>query len=214
MRISTVLALVLIGSATAASADETGLTTYAGLRGSLAFDGAIKANANTTPPVNLKTDLDVGGGGSVFWGIELPEGFDAELELMYRYMPLGDGNVNGVSAKLGGYGQMFAPMANVYWTAPVDFPVKPYIGAGLGYAWNEIGINSIGTTSFQTVHDDDWRFAYNLMAGVSIPASESSRFTIGYRWLHEDVGINCGTGVSCSGSLNSSSIDIGYIINL
>src|SRR5581483_1754263 len=98
--------------------------------------------------------------------------------------------------------------------APVDFPVKPYVGAGLGYAWNELGVNSIGATSFQTVHDDNWRFAYNLMAGVSIAASEGSRFTIGYRWLHEDIGINCGTGVSCSGSLNSSSIDVGYIINL
>lgn len=212
MRLSTALALVLLGSVTAASAQE--ITTYAGLRGSLAFDGSIKANANTTPPVNLKTDLNVGGGASVFWGVDLPAGFDAELELMYRYMPLGDGNVNGTSAKLGGYGQMFAPMANVYWTAPVDFPVKPYVGAGLGYAWNEIGINSIGTTTFQTVHDDNWRFAYNLMAGIVIPASEGSRFTIGYRWLHEDVGINCGTGVSCSGNLNSSSIDVGYVINL
>ncbi|HZQ40077.1 MAG TPA: outer membrane beta-barrel protein, partial [Rhizomicrobium sp.] len=151
MRISTVLALVLLSSATAAAQE---ITTYAGLRGSLAFDGALKANASQTPPVNLKTDLNVGGGASVFWGVDLPAGFDAELELMYRYMPLGDGNVNGVSTTFGGYGQMFAPMANVYWTAPVDFPVKPYIGAGLGYAWNEVGLNSIGTTSFQTVHDD------------------------------------------------------------
>jgi opacity protein-like surface antigen len=212
MRLSTVLALVLLSSTAAASAQE--ITTYAGLRGSLAFDGSIKANANLAPPVNLKTDLNVGGGASVFWGVDLPAGFDAELELMYRYMPLGDGVVNGTAAKFGGYGQMLAPMANVYWTAPVDFPVKPYIGAGLGYAWNEVGINSIGTTTFQTVHDDNWRFAYNLMAGVSIPASEGSRFTIGYRWLHEDIGINCGTGVNCSGSLNSSSIDVGYVINL
>ena len=87
-------------------------------------------------------------------------------------------------------------------TVPSEAPTRTLTGCGRP------------STSFQTVHDDDWRFAYNLMAGVSIPASESSRFTIGYRWLHEDVGINCGTGVSCSGSLNSSSIDIGYIINL
>ena len=212
MRLSTVLALVLLGSATAAPAQE--ISTYAGLRGSLAFDSSLKANASAATPVNLKTDLNVGGGASVFWGIDLPAGFDAELELMYRYMPLGDGNVNGVSAKFGGYGQMFAPMANVYWTAPVDFPVRPYVGGGLGYAWNEVGLNSIGTSTFQTVHDDNWRFAYNLMAGVVIPASEGSRFTIGYRWLHEDIGINCGPGVNCSGSLNSNSIDVGYIINL
>lgn len=54
---------------------------------------------------------------------------------------------------------MFAPMANVYWTIPLDLPVRPYIGGGLGYAWNEVGLKSIGTTSFQTLHDDNWRLA-------------------------------------------------------
>lgn len=208
------LALALLGSATAAFAQDDGLRGYAGLRGSLAFEGSVNARADLTPPASADANFNVGGGGSIFWGLELPSGFAAELELMYRSMALGSGSVNGVSAKIEGYGDMFAPMANIYWTAPVDFPIKPYVGGGLGYAWNEVGISGIGTTTFRTLRNDDWRLAYNVMAGVSIPASETSRFTIGYRWLHEDIGINCGGGITCSGNMNSHSIDIGLIMAL
>jgi opacity protein-like surface antigen len=127
---------------------------------------------------------------------------------------LKDANINGTAFKVGGYTQSFAPMVNVYWTAPVDLPVKPYIGAGLGYAWNEAGINSLGTTSFPIVHSDKWRLAYNAMAGITIAASDHSRFQIGYRWLHQDQGFYCGTGITCSANGNSHSIDVGYMIDL
>lgn len=192
-------------------AQDDGLHWYSGLRGNLAFGGSINAKA---PPDSLKADLDFGGGGSVFWGFHLPDGFDAELELAYRNQQLGNGVVDGTAVKLGGYGQMFAPMANVYWTAPVDFPVKPFIGGGLGYAWNEIGIDSVNGTSITPVHDDNWRFAYNGMVGIVIPMRATSRVTIGYRWLHENVDVSCTTGVSCSGNLNSHSIDVGYSLDL
>ncbi|HVV70756.1 MAG TPA: outer membrane beta-barrel protein [Verrucomicrobiae bacterium] len=215
MHIKSAFALALLCVSTAAIAqDDDGPHYNAGLRGSLAFEGSINAHDNLTPPDSTKVDLNVGGGASAFWGIGLPSGFDAELEMLYRYVPLGDGVVNGASAKLGGYAEMFAPMVNLYWTAPVDFPVKPYIGGGLGYAWNEVGLNSIGGTAIQAIHDDGWRFAYNAMVGVVIPTNETSRFTIGYRWLHEDIGINCGAGIACSGNMNSQSFDIGMVFDL
>lgn len=216
MRFTTTASLALLCASTiAAVAQDDGPRYYAGLRGSLAFEGTVTGHATTTPPISTKANLNVSGGGSVFWGIDLPAGFDAELELLYRYAPLKDGSVNnGTASKLGGYAEMFAPMVNVYWTAPIDFPVKPYIGGGLGYAWNEAGVNNLGAGTFPTVHNDDWRLAYNAMAGIVIPTSENSRFTIGYRWLHEDLGVYCGSGVTCSGSLNSHSIDVGYAISL
>jgi opacity protein-like surface antigen len=215
MRLIFALALVVLGSTKAAIAqDDIGPSTYLGLRGSLAFEGSIDAKANTAPPVTAKANFKVGGGASVFWGLELPAGFNAELELLYRYMPLDDLNVVGLTGNVGGYGQMFAPMANVYWTIPLDLPVRPYIGGGLGYAWNEVGLKSIGTTSFQTLHDDNWRLAYNAMAGFVVPVSPASRLTVGYRWLHEDIGVNCGSSVTCSGKMNSQSIDVGYAISL
>jgi len=206
--------VLLCVSTVAAVAQDDGLQWYSGLRGSVAFDGTINAKANTTPPDTVKINLNAGGGASVFWGFRLPQGFSTELELLYRYAPLGDGVVNGLSGSLDGYAQMIAPMVNAYWTAPVDFPVKPYVGAGIGYGWNEVGLSGISGTSFPTVHDDGWRMAYNLMAGIVIPADDRSRFTIGYRWLHEDIGIDCSAGVSCSGNMNSSSIDLGFSLDL
>jgi hypothetical protein len=126
MRFITTASLALLCASTfAAVAQEDGPSSYVGLRGSLAFDGTISGHANTTPPVSTKANLNVGGGGSIFWGLDLPAGFDVELELLYRYASLKNGSVdNGPSSKIGGYTKMFAPMANVYWTAPIDFPVR------------------------------------------------------------------------------------------
>jgi opacity protein-like surface antigen len=215
MRINTVSILALLCASTvSAVAQDSDVNWYAGLRGSLAFDGAIKANAATVPPTAAKLNMDVGGGASVFWGIHLPSDFKVELEMLYRYQPLADATINGTSAKLGGYAEMFAPMVNAYWTAPVDFPIQPIIGGGLGYAWNEIGVNQLGSVTFPTTHDDNWRFAYNAMAGFNMPINENSRVTVMYRWLHEDIAVNCGTSLACSGSLNNSSIDIGLEMDL
>jgi opacity protein-like surface antigen len=151
MRFITTASLALLCASTfaASAVEEGGFPSYAGLRGSLAFQSGASGHANTTPPINTKVNGNVGGGGSVFWGIDLPAGFDAELELLYRYTTLKDASINGTAFKVGGYTQSFAPMVNVYWTAPVDLPVKPYIGAGLGYAWNEAGINSSVRPAFR-----------------------------------------------------------------
>ncbi len=215
MRIKTATILsVLCASTVSAAAQDSDINWYAGLRGSLAFDGTIKANAATVPPTTTKANMSVGGGASVFWGVHLPANFKVELETQYRYMPLSDMTINGASAKLGGYAEMFAPMVNAYWTAPVDFPIQPIVGGGVGYAWNEVGVNQLGSATFATVHDDNWRFAYNAMAGFNMPLNDTSRVTVMYRWLHEDIAINCGASLACSGTLNNSSIDVGLEMDL
>ena len=210
---------LLCVSATAFADDysdgQTGLSGVAGLRGSLAFDSSLHVKAATTPPVALKANAKVGGGGSVYWGLKLPYGFKTEFEVLYRYLPLSSANVNGASASLGGYAQMVAPMVNAYWNVPVgDIGFQPFVGGGLGYAWNEIGVNNIAGVSFPTAHDDNWRFAYNFMAGASLPINDTSRITGMYRWLHEDIGVYCGTVTKCSGNLNSQSIDLGIEMDL
>lgn len=198
------------------SSDTSSMTGFTGLRGSLAFESSAHVHAATTPPVALKMNASVGGGASAYWGLRLPYGFRTEFELMYRYMPLSDLNVNGLSGSLGGYAQMVAPMVNAYWDIPLgDIGFQPFVGGGLGYAWNEIGVNNIaGVALPTTAHDDNWRFAYNFMAGASIPINDTSRLTGMYRWLHEDVGVYCGTTVKCGGNLNSQSVDLGIELDL
>jgi len=213
--------LALICASTVAShADEysdtkSGFNSFTGLRGSLAFDSSVSAHANLTPPIGLKANAGVGGGGSVYWGTRLPYGFKAELELLYRYLPLSDATISGASTSLGGSAKLFAPMANVYWNVPVgadDF--HPFIGGGIGYAWNELGVDSVADNSFPAIHNDDWRFAYNFMAGASIPMGTGTRLSAMYRWLHEDIDLGCPSGIKCGGGLNTQSVDVGFEFDL
>lgn len=223
MRIITTTALGLVLAATSAlAADDTSYgapgSAYTGLRGSLAFEGSINGKDNsTTPPTTIKAGSGTGGGASAYWGWHLPYGFKTELELLYRYQPLSDINVSGSSGTLDGYAQTFAPMANVYWTAPLgdSIPVSPFVGGGVGYAWNELGVTNIaGIALPSTAHDDNWRFAYNLMAGLSVPVDNGVRLTGMYRWLHEDISGDCSTNLFCGGHAATSSIDIGLEIDL
>ena len=222
MRIITTTALGLMLAATSAIAadgayDGSPGSAFTGLRGSLAFEGAINGtDKTTTPPTTIKANADTGGGASVYWGWHLPYNFKTELELLYRYQPLSNVAAAGSTASLGGYAQTFAPMANIYWTAPLpDIGVSPFVGGGVGYAWNELGINNIaGVALPATAHDDDWRFAYNLMAGLSVPISHGARLTGMYRWLHEDISGDCTTNLFCGGHAATSSIDIGIEIDL
>src|SRR5215469_2100689 len=191
-----------------------GATSFSGLRGSIAFDGTISGHAATTPPTTIKANTDVGGGGSVYWGWRLGYGFKTELELLYRDQSLSTGTFNGTSGKIGGYTETFAPMVNAYWTIPVgDIGFHPFVGGGVGYGWNETGINDLGGVSFPTLHNDNWKVAYNAMAGLSYPMSSNSRVTGMYRWFHQDIGVNCG-GIACGANFNVSSFDIGIEMDL
>jgi opacity protein-like surface antigen len=188
---------------------------YMGVRGSLVFSSDIGAHIDVPPPNSAKISLHTGGGGSLFAGLRLKDGFRIELEGLYRSMKLSDIAIANASVKLDGDGEMFAPMANLYWDLPVyNFPIRPYIGGGVGYAWNQVGLNGVGGTAITPLHNDSWRFAYNALAGVAVPFRRNARFTLGYRWLHEDIGIDCAiVSAHCSGQLNSHSIDIGIEID-
>jgi opacity protein-like surface antigen len=217
MRLRTTIAAILLATAFPAWADDdSGVSAYAGLRGSLAFQNSIhETDVVAAPPssTKIKINSNLGGGGSIFWGVNLPYGFRTELELLYRYMPLSNASISfsdgtaPLSGSISGAGRFFAPMLNAYWDIPVDdLGVQPFIGGGLGYAWNELGISAPGVP---VDNGESWQMAYNLMAGVSAPVGGGARLTAMYRWLHEDLNFTCATGLSCSGALNSQSVDLG-----
>jgi len=85
--------------------------------------------------------------------------------------------------------QSIRAMVNAY----VDFSVgglEPYVGAGAGYAWSDLEVNA-PRAIFPTeqarrlIDDQDDGFAYQLMAGVAVPASDRLRVVLGYRWFDE-----------------------------
>lgn len=71
-------------------------------------------------------------------------------------------------------------MANAYYDFDLaDFPLKPYVGAGLGAAQVEVDYSPSDVT---IVDDDSSVFAYQAMAGVTYPLNDSFELFGGYRY--------------------------------
>jgi opacity protein-like surface antigen len=78
---------------------------------------------------------------------------------------------------------------NAYFDIPTGpLPIKPYIGAGLGVARNQVGntteTNGIDTETVSGATRTS--FAYQVMAGVSFPVFIASALDIGYHFV--DLG--------------------------
>lgn len=221
------LLLVPVGAATAQGEGEpygyiyspdgdSGLPYVAGLRGSFAF--ASDLSTNPASPVHTQAALDTGYGGSVYAGIRLGYGLTLEGEALFRHMPLSGLTVNGTATAAKGYSDVTVPFLNLMWDFPVpDFPIRPFIGAGIGAAFTNTAIRNPASTA-DYLYKDNWNFAYDLMGGAELPLSQSSRLTAMYRWMRvNNAGFACGTGgalQSCVSDITNRSVDLGLEMDL
>jgi len=102
----------------------------------------------------------------------------------------------GKFAATGG-ADRYGPMVNVLYDIPVDFPVIPYVGGGVGYQWVKLnssfplipelpfddGINSAGTRG---------SFAYDIIAGAAynLPWVPGLALTAEYRFSQLTQSVN------------------------
>ncbi|MEJ1968682.1 MAG: P44/Msp2 family outer membrane protein [Rhizomicrobium sp.] len=182
-----------------------------GLRGSI-IDGS------DTHTRSGGTDLrahyySTGYGGSAYVGTQLGYGFRVEAELLYHHVTLDRPDVAGApQAGRDGYLQTVAPMANLYWDLPVpEFIVRPFIAAGVGGAYTDAH-DRVGPA--QVIGGDKWRFAYQLMAGVALPLSQTARLTGLYRYFRvQDARYRCAPPAlpttSCGANTADQSVDLG-----
>ncbi len=70
-------------------------------------------------------------------------------------------------------------MGNGYFDIPLQAPVKPYIGAGIGFAQ----VNLEGEFGGFTTDDSDLVLAAQLMAGIGFEISPKATLTFGYRYF-------------------------------
>lgn len=83
-------------------------------------------------------------------------------------------------------------MANAYVDLGTWWCLTPYIGAGLGTAYNRItgvqdnGINSSGTVGFGLTSGDEanWNFAWNAQAGLTYNVTNNFKVDLSARYLH------------------------------
>jgi opacity protein-like surface antigen len=191
---------------------------YGGLRGSFAFNHSVTTYA---PPAAtaLRASYGNGGGGSVFLGTHLPLNLRLELEGLYRYQDISHVGVNGLTSAASGKSQTGAAMLNLFWDFPVpyDSPIQPFLGMGVGGAYNVADAYDASNTYLRR---SKWDLAYSVMAGLSMPLDETSRLTAMYRWMQtRDAGYKCATsGTALSpcldANVNSSSVDLGYQMDL
>ncbi|MFC0407318.1 OmpA family protein [Roseomonas elaeocarpi] len=137
---------------------------------------------------------DLGWVGVVSAGYGFGNGIRLELEGNYRQN--GADKISGFrglnpgasSDKASGRVRQYGAMANAFYDFSIPgLPVQPYIGAGLGYMWNEN--DSVRTTASGgntvTFQDVDGGFAYQGILGVAYPISSVPGLaaTAEYRYL-------------------------------
>ena len=108
--------------------------------------------------------FDPGAAGVVSVGYGLGNGLRLELEGNYRYNPIqSQGARVAREEKYGG-------MLNALFDLDVGSAyVYPYFGAGVGYSWVDQRVTATVPGFFSTVRGVDSSFAYQAIAGVSLP---------------------------------------------
>jgi opacity protein-like surface antigen len=103
-------------------------------------------------------------------------------------------------------------MANTYLDLGTWWCITPYIGAGLGAAFNrvtgvqDLGINSSGTVGFGLTQSDfsNWNFAWNAQAGATYNVSHNFKVDFNVRYLHlgspQTAEVFCQNTPTCPGA--------------
>ena len=222
MRFVSLAASVAVAAAAFATSAEAGGSSvaYFGLRGSyVETDGDNTTSASFEYGQTYKT----GFAASAFMGWVLDENFRLELEAGYRNADLDtihvtrndfDASTEGQTFAVGGQAQVGAMMTNLYYDihALGDIGVLPWVGVGIGGAYVDYSIDE-PTAVFLDAHDVTWAFAYQVMAGITVPLADGISGSLGYRYFQtadftylDDFGL---ASLNYKTRVTQQSIDVG-----
>jgi len=132
---------------------------------------------------NFAPDFDPGFavGGAI--GYKSGNHFRIEGEVAFR-----TNEVKGSNSILSQDVSALSLMGNAYFDFNFNSPLKPYIGAGVGFADVRSTIKILGVK----FSENDTVFAYQLMAGLGYEISPKTTLTLGYRYFAsgEDAEFN------------------------
>jgi opacity protein-like surface antigen len=122
-------------------------------------------------------------GGAV--GARYAKYLRGELQLSWRASEIDRMPVNGGPSPANGTVGLLAVMTNVYGDLDLDWGVIPYAGIGIGYGLISLDAESDNSESPGATQIDAKQsvFVWNLMAGLTLPFSEVTEFSLGYRYL-------------------------------
>ena len=170
-----------------------GLAPSAGYAVDLGLDPYIEYNAGLTimrnqnltranPPGlsgSVQSEEGFNVGGAI--GTRFLEHFRTEINVGYRQnktnrIAIQPGNNDG-KGKLS----MIHVLANAYAEYDFDIGVIPYFGLGAGFGL--VQLDSRNKPETLQIDSDDNAFLWNVMVGASVPFSDVTSFSLGYRYL-------------------------------
>lgn len=212
-----------LAAAAPAFANNLGIG-YLGLRGS--YVNAEDQNT-TSAPIDDNRSFKDGWGVTGFMGFVIDESLRGEIEAGYRTNSLDETRVTrnlllpasqGSTFATGGQVDMGLAMANLYYDFPIKgIPVLPWVGVGAGGAYvNYSFVYDYGDPAAPAMaKDSDWQFAYQLMAGVTMPVGETTSMSLGYRYFKTEEMIYVDAyGTQFITDLTNHSVDLGLQFHL
>ena len=180
--LATALAAVVSTPAFAGKADVG--KTYVKLSGGAFIAEDINGTVGATN-VNLsfKTGWTIAGGVGYWITPELA----AEGEVTYLTADFDKGTAGGSSVNIDGTYESVLTMANVNFHPMADDSFDPYIGAGIGAAFSNLDVKSIGGTSVN-ISDDSTDLALQGTAGFNFALDQSTSVGAQYRYVWTDTG--------------------------
>jgi opacity protein-like surface antigen len=215
--------LMALGLSAASPAFAGGIG-YLGLRGSYVH---AEDEGATSTSIDANSNFADGWGVSGFIGFVIDEALRAELEAGYRtndiervtitrntLMPLSVGTIIPVD----GEASTATAMANLYYDFQIKgLPVLPWVGFGIGAAHTnyEVSYDYGDPLDLVIIKDSGWQFAYQLMAGVTVPVSEATSVSAGYRFFATgDTSYVATDGTKFDTGLTNHSFDLGLQFHL
>jgi len=208
-----VAGMLMLGTTTSAQADNHGGWTF-GVLGGVGF--ADDHSFDIAGPATINTELDSGFvvGGAI--GYDYGQVWElgnvrAELEVTHRSNDVSSHSLGAVSLA-GPTGKVRATtiMANAIHEFLPKSSIRPYIGAGIGYA--AVDFENYGVAAIPAVmNDDDGGFAYQFMAGATIDVVEKVELYAEYRFLGVS-GIDVVTSAATGGNATSTDYDSHAVI--
>ncbi len=124
--------------------------------------------------------------GAFSAGYGFGNGFRVELSGNYYRNTVHEDDIGAFHYPATGGLNTYGVMANALYDFDVNLPIYPYLGAGLGYQWQQLSSRISDVPSFgNTISGTSGSFAYNLIAGLSYPLPwvQGLSLTAEYRFM-------------------------------
>jgi len=189
------------------------MTTAWYIRGDIAYGaydevGLLEGNQYQLTDNNIDDSWSIGGGIGYYFTERLRG--DITVDYLADSEIIGD---NGdATAPVGGGRRVVdlhsaAALANLYYDFNMHGQFSPYVGVGVGAAFNNVGAGiATGTTYLNGLQgviegSSETNFAWALMAGASYQVSKGFHLDASYRYLN--------LGGAQSGAIRDTTVDIG-----